>query len=705
MLIGLGKRAKRKSLRLLFQLGPGKLNNNGNGEETKKESSPPKIKARSESKWPESSDPLLEDTHNKPQVENLNLEAARRLSHYTLPKDVAVASSEVPDFKILNAGNAVGETATRIETCIATQDIPQSTILETKESSTLLREHSIKEAYCVNTDPDGKAVSDRSLSNSHQALDLSTNNQAKTKVAKTAPYEKIDSTSRIDPTYNAQSREECSQTNQIVSDHGDDGLIESSENGTPRGLTFDENISISGESDFELRRREDRSSVGLENLQEAGSRGSGELGTDKELLLRSGDGVHAVYASIQNNDICIGQSSPPEVLSPKRLISQKASNGDHDISGRSRPDLEGPVPKSVETNPKHEIIDIVSSQHVMSAFPLGRAESLAKKGRERSSSCGNTSKIEAKGLIDIPPHSSHSPLPEISAIKNHEVCSPVGDTVATEIPKLAPSQPEGSMVKTRSGIRFSDDTNMLRDFLIRERARKAAKPLEMPICISGPLISSPFSPRKALAEKDSNSPTPQKPPDLANRPQTSPGTDKMEVVHSHDSDEVAIEPLLRRCSTRKRLFSTTNAAPATPGFIPVRRAGGVEPIVLQKSVAQELAIITRANTRRNKGESKPPKFRLRTLPADGGKDVAGEAMVHGHTKSVGWDKTLVYYRDVTGLNEGMAEKEREKEEKQPRLRRLRNLGAANGTPAPRKMATETGWLESGSTATRRGQRR
>ena len=699
-------------MRLLFQLGPGKLNNDGNGEETKKESSLSKIKARSESEWPEPSDPLLEDTHDKPQVGNLNLEATRRLSHNTLPTDVAVASPEAPDFKILNAGNAEGETATRTETCIATQDILQSTILETKESSTLLREHTTKEAYCVNTDPDVKAVFDRSLSNSHQALELSTKNQAKTKVAKTAPYEKIDSTSRIDSTYNAQSKEECSQTNQIASDHEDDGLIESSQNSTPRGYTFDENISVSEESDFGLRRREDQSSVGLENLQEVGSRGSGNLGTDRELLLGSGDGVHAVYNSIQNNNIRIGQSSPPEVLSSKRLISQQGSNGDHDVSGKSRPDLKGPVPKSVQMNPKHDIIDSVSSQHVMSASPLGRAVSLAEKGRERSSFCENTSKIEeARGLLDIPPHSSRSSLAEIPEIKNYEVCSPVGDTVATEIPKRAPIQPEGSMLKTRSGIRFSDDTNMLKDFLVRERARKAAKPLEMPVCISGPTIPSPFSPRKALAEKNSNSPSPQKPRDLANRPRTSPRTDKMEVIHSHDSDEVATEPSLRRCSTRKRLFSTTNAVPATPGFIPVRRAGGVDPIVVQKSVAQELAIITRANTRRNKGESKPPRYRLRTLRADAGNDMAGEAMVHGHITLVGWDKTLVYYQDVTGLNEGMAEKgrekekEKEKEEKRPRLRRLRSLGAANGTPAPRKMATETGWLESGSTATRRGQNR
>lgn len=233
---------------------------------------------------------------------------------------------------------------------------------------------------------------------------------------------------------------------------------------------------------------------------------------------------------------------------------------------------------------------------------------------------------------------------------------------------------------TRSGARFSDDTNLLKDFLNRAQARKLAKDSKIPA--HGPPESSPRrSPRKVLAEVDSNSPSPQRPKDLATRPGTPPGKQRMDAFAFDDVDELTAEPTSCRRSNRTRLPNVSKAPPGAPSFIPVRRADGTDPVVLPKSIAQDLAVQTRANTRRNKGQSKPPSVALQTMTAETAELVANRVHGRDKCKSVGWDEKLVYY--YHGVQE--AAEEEGKEEKRPKVRRLRGLGTSNGTPAPKRV--------------------
>ena len=246
-------------------------------------------------------------------------------------------------------------------------------------------------------------------------------------------------------------------------------------------------------------------------------------------------------------------------------------------------------------------------------------------------------------------------------------------------PKVAHEELDGPVIRTRSISRLSDDTMMLKDFLNRVQARKAAKGIMIPAYVPPPTEPYRRSPRKALAEVDRNSPSPQKPSNLANRPGTPPAKQNHKAVEFDDLGELVLATASCRRSTRTRLFVPPKTVAGAPSLIPVRRADGTDPIVLQKSLAQELAMVTRANTRRNKGQSKPPKLTLQSLPAEASVDIVTVPIRRGEedgARAVGWDETLVYFQQRSPPKAG-------KEQKRPQVRRLRKLGAMNGTPAPK----------------------
>ena len=280
--------------------------------------------------------------------------------------------------------------------------------------------------------------------------------------------------------------------------------------------------------------------------------------------------------------------------------------------------------------------------------------------------------------------------PEPQKIESPEIDSANSTSAATlatgetiQIAKSPLLEPEVPNSKTRSGTRFSDDTSILKDFLNRAQARKQAQDATLR-SEPPPLVATPRrSPRKALASLDSNSPSPHKPCGLANRPGTPPGKEKLaaflEEIEGISGD---LSPVRR--STRKRLLAPIKSNAGAPSFIPVRRADGTDPVVLQKSVAQELAIVTRVNTRRNKGQSKPPGVTLKTLTTESGEviQVSESGQTLEGSKKVGWDKRLVYYQDTGAVDEGNEMKQGQR----AKMRRARGLGASNGTPAPKRMA-------------------
>lgn len=237
----------------------------------------------------------------------------------------------------------------------------------------------------------------------------------------------------------------------------------------------------------------------------------------------------------------------------------------------------------------------------------------------------------------------------------------------------------------RSGTRFSDDTSMLKDFLSRAQARKQAK--DSTVASGPPAAATPprRSPRKALANLDSNSPSPRKKREITDGASTPPGKVKLGDVQLEGTDETVANASPVRRSTRKRLPGPAKAATGAPSFIPVRRADGTDPVVIQKSAAQELALVTRTNTRRNKGQAKPPAIILKSLRVEEVEEETRGGHALRSCKSVGWDKKLVYYQD--GM-EAQAEAEVKVEEKRPKARRLRGLGAGNGTPAPKRQRVD-----------------
>ena len=76
--------------------------------------------------------------------------------------------------------------------------------------------------------------------------------------------------------------------------------------------------------------------------------------------------------------------------------------------------------------------------------------------------------------IELPTNDSSSE-DEISASKEHASRMPSEDTENNEDTPNTPKKIVETARTTRSGTRFSDETNMLRDFLSRAQARKAAK--------------------------------------------------------------------------------------------------------------------------------------------------------------------------------------------------------------------------------------
>lgn len=303
---------------------------------------------------------------------------------------------------------------------------------------------------------------------------------------------------------------------------------------------------------------------------------------------------------------------------------------------------------------------------------------------------------EQEGIVDLEVGTVESEILELVEIEQPTtpIDNETRNSSATEInynkPKFVLLEKEAKRSprrSARSGIRFSDDTSMLKDFLSRAQARKQARDAALTAEPLGTTRSpSPRrSPRKALASLDSNSPSPHGTSEAVNRVRTPPGKVKLGEAHLEDMDETVTSTSPVRRSTRKRLAGPSKTSTGAPSFIPVRRADGTEPVVLPKSVSQELALVTRTNTRRNKGQAKPPAIILKTL----GVEEMEEESQGGHSlrkcKSVGWDQRLVYYHDGTEVH---ADAKVKMEEKRPKARRLRGLGAGNGTPAPKRQTAD-----------------
>ncbi|KAH8725157.1 hypothetical protein GQ44DRAFT_759855 [Phaeosphaeriaceae sp. PMI808] len=275
-------------------------------------------------------------------------------------------------------------------------------------------------------------------------------------------------------------------------------------------------------------------------------------------------------------------------------------------------------------------------------------------------------------------------------------------------------------------IALDDDTALLKDFLNRaaaSKAEKAAVSTHRRESLrnrrdSDVIRHALASPRKALEEKDPNSPAKYDTELTLDLSQTltlnmdsnalaSPLTDQSE--HEDPTDEKSSRGSRRSSRTKKsRLPAPASVAQAQTSKIAIRRTDGNEHVVLKKSDAQEMATLTRANTRKNKQGAFGVTVRLMKLAADAANlpplDDSTKELVVG--KNIRWDEQLTYYQEnpeTVAERESLATpdelsmpdaastpsakpKSKISKNSTPKMRRVRGLGTVNGTPGKTLLA-------------------
>ncbi|KAF1952485.1 hypothetical protein CC80DRAFT_596576 [Byssothecium circinans] len=285
-------------------------------------------------------------------------------------------------------------------------------------------------------------------------------------------------------------------------------------------------------------------------------------------------------------------------------------------------------------------------------------------------------------------------------------------------------------------IAMDDDTAMLKDFLSRAAASRASKAATISRRESlrnrrdsDVVRHALASPRKALEDKDPNSPSKYDNDatlDLSqtltlSMPQQLPFSSTEDPADTNDTTDTAAKSSRRSSRTRKsRLPAPSSTQSTGPPKIAVRRADGGEPIVLKKTDAQELSQVTRSNTRKNKQGAFAVNVRLLKLSKEvlsrsptSEENTVDEVVVQVPGKKyVRWDEQLAYYQEGTDTMANMlAEAESlatpdelslpapapvikktakvakdKTSTSTPKIRRVRGLGTTNGTPGKALLA-------------------
>ncbi|KAF2020767.1 hypothetical protein BU24DRAFT_416451 [Aaosphaeria arxii CBS 175.79] len=306
-------------------------------------------------------------------------------------------------------------------------------------------------------------------------------------------------------------------------------------------------------------------------------------------------------------------------------------------------------------------------------------------------------------------------MPELRATGSRRLRSP-----------SPPPRMESGPDDATATIYFDEDTALLKDFLNRAAASKAEKAATIVRRTSlqnrrdsDAVRQALASPRKVLEDKDPNSPA---------KNDSEVTVDLSETLTLSVSDLPSLSPppeqpaseeakstSSSRRSTRTRKSRlpapATMAPPATgPKSISLRRTDGGEPVVLKRTEAQELGLLTRNNTRKNKQGAVSVNHRLLKLHVESMKDVSQDSTSNASAialpgkKSVKWDETLAYYQehkdtaanalaeaqslatpDELSVSVAPPTKRKVKEPKHkgssstPRIRRLKGLGPGSAT--------------------------
>ncbi|KAJ4993796.1 hypothetical protein SVAN01_00850 [Stagonosporopsis vannaccii] len=282
-------------------------------------------------------------------------------------------------------------------------------------------------------------------------------------------------------------------------------------------------------------------------------------------------------------------------------------------------------------------------------------------------------------------------------------------------------------------LAIDDDTAILKSFLSRAAASKAERSAMITRRSSlenrrdSDIVRHALaSPRKALEEKDPNSPAKVDSEVTLDITETAVPNSEIEATASptqeQAEDEDGAESKTGRGSRRSsrakksRLPAPSTNTQAQTNKIAIRRADGSDPVVLKKTDAQELALITRNNTRKNKQGAFMVSLRLLKLQAEAilspsvDLDAGTERPPVPGRRGIRWDETLAYYQehaDTIAARKAEAESLATPDElslpvpaaknpktktptdknSTPKVRRVRGLGTANGTPGKGLLAT------------------
>jgi hypothetical protein len=277
---------------------------------------------------------------------------------------------------------------------------------------------------------------------------------------------------------------------------------------------------------------------------------------------------------------------------------------------------------------------------------------------------------------------------------------------------------------------FDDDTALLKDFLSRAAASKANKAENIARRESlqnrrdsDVIRHALASPRKALEDKDPNSPSKYDNETTLNLSQTltldmdstaplSPSKAPTQAeAKAEDVDDSKVARISRRSSrARTSRLPGPSSIPTGPPKISVKRDGG-DPVVLKKTDAQEIGLLTRSNTRKNKQGAVAVNVRLlklsneaRTTESNITPNSTETVVQVPGKKYVRWDSQLAYFQENTeAIADALADAEslatpdelttaapaakptrvkvpKVDKDATPKVRKVRNLGSRNGTP-------------------------
>lgn len=321
------------------------------------------------------------------------------------------------------------------------------------------------------------------------------------------------------------------------------------------------------------------------------------------------------------------------------------------ISSSPIPTIEGQHPrlplrrsprrKSSSPLKKSTILPSTQESHLIAFTPI--------KGLATFTSSGSLTELGK-------PVSEHDdrPLPPSSPLERAASAPP-------EEPQMSPQKP--------AKPRVSDDTALLQAFLNRAAESKNSRRVSATKreSISNRRDSDTIrhalaSPAKAdvLGDLDPNSPTPRKGSTQPNARDVI-GFQSGDRTTSTVSEDEPLDDSKPAANTRRSGRSAKKAQPATqavPNRIAIR--GNTDNVVLKRTEAQELALVTRNNTRKNKGGAVLPPLRLMKIPSqlsstsnemEGVLEDELPIVKAEGARSVQWAETLVQFFEGAEISE------------------------------------------------------